>query len=390
MSSYIVSPKTGKLIKTGSGEFQELTQDPVWKGHFTSPLDPSEYGIKWGRGIPVNGQHFTQPRLPILPTTFTPFPAISNNHSRVGASLMDGVIPMSPEVTGTLSPRLHSVNVRKEKSLLDGLRPLSVNPTNVRAETTKSLLNGLRPMSPEVSSLLSPRSTFKPLSVNPTTNVRTTTTKSLLYGLRPLSPISPAVPTVPALPSFAPTTPISVRSPLMEGVRPLSYLPHVTVPTVAPAPIMAPMPAVPAPVQMEKIMAMPIYPIPTLEETLAKTRQPFLKESLKEMIATGKEEEGRGIKTRSWRARAPKKGRDRHQLMAECGPSCFLKPETEGFPICPKCEMGNGKCICEIDCAGVQSAKIRAAQWKYPEVEAKADQILREKCTHLSYFTPRK
>ena len=94
------------------------------------------------------------------------------------------------------------------------------------------------------------------------------------------------------------------------------------------------------------------------------------------MIEKGRQNEGRGIRTRGWKARAPKKGRERHRLMAECGEACFLKPDTEGFPICPRCSL-QGECKCEIDCGGVQAAKIRAAQWKYPGVEAKADKMLK-------------
>ena len=127
------------------------------------------------------------------------------------------------------------------------------------------------------------------------------------------------------------------------------------------------------------ILSMPISEIPSLQDTLDATTQPSKKEKLTDMITQGNKYEGRGIKTRGWIGRSPTRGKERHQLTQECGSKCFLLPEEEKFPICASPKLNNGVSKCEIDCGGVQSAKIRAAQWGYKDVEAKAD-ILLEKC----------
>jgi len=132
---------------------------------------------------------------------------------------------------------------------------------------------------------------------------------------------------------------------------------------------------------VDSILSLPVYDIPSLEKVLENTRQPYLQKKLKTMIETQKEKEHRGSSTRGWSARAPQKGKDRNQLMDECGDMCFLRPENKGFPICPKCQLGPaGKCQCEIDCGAVQAAKNRAAQWGYTDIESKADKILQKKC----------
>lgn len=142
---------------------------------------------------------------------------------------------------------------------------------------------------------------------------------------------------------------------------------------------------------IEEILAMPFYDIPTLEETLKNTKQPSKRAKIEEMIREKRYEEGRGIKTRGWLARAPTRGKERHQLHAECGDKCFLLPESEKFPICASPRVTGGKSVCEIDCAGVQSALIRSKQWKYDEVSKKAEKIL-EKCNEsgLEHFIPSK
>lgn len=86
----------------------------------------------------------------------------------------------------------------------------------------------------------------------------------------------------------------------------------------------------------------------SLEETLKRTTQPHLVKKLSE-----RKEEGRG-----WSADAPKKGRDRHLLREKCGDKCFLIPDREAFPICPRCN--DSECNCHIDCRGLTAAKIRA------------------------------
>lgn len=90
------------------------------------------------------------------------------------------------------------------------------------------------------------------------------------------------------------------------------------------------------------------------------------------------QKEPRGSRTRGWATDAPKKGPERHHLRATCGDKCFLIPETEGFPICPRCDE-QGACSCEVDCRGLTAAKIRAKQYKYTELFPAIDQLLVEK-----------
>jgi len=66
--------------------------------------------------------------------------------------------------------------------------------------------------------------------------------------------------------------------------------------------------------------------------------------------------------------------------MSQCGAGCFLDPAHEKFPICPKCQLGDGKCSCAISCKGLTAAKIRAKQWGYESIAELADKLLKEKC----------
>ena len=140
---------------------------------------------------------------------------------------------------------------------------------------------------------------------------------------------------------------------------------------------------------LNEILAMPFADIPTLEETLTKTKQPAKRDKLKKMIHENRYLEGRGIKTRGWDARSPTRGKERQQLHDQCGDKCFLLPESKKFPICASPRMG--KTRCELDCQGVLSSYIRARQWKYDEVAQKAEKIL-EKCNKdgLEHFVPKK
>ena len=93
------------------------------------------------------------------------------------------------------------------------------------------------------------------------------------------------------------------------------------------------------------------------------------------------EGEGRGSRTRGWSLREPVRGTDRHNLMAKCGQKCFLG-ENESFPICPSLSVyePGAEDQCQIDCTGIESAYIRAQEWKYPEVAKLAKQLLNTRC----------
>jgi hypothetical protein len=115
-------------------------------------------------------------------------------------------------------------------------------------------------------------------------------------------------------------------------------------------------------------------PIPTLQETVKHTNQPSKREKLENM----NEEEGRGIKTRGWASRSPTRGAERHQLKKDCGNKCFLLPGEEKFPICQSPRMTGGVSNCTPDCTGIESAYIRARQYKYDDVAEKAKALLKE------------
>jgi hypothetical protein len=90
------------------------------------------------------------------------------------------------------------------------------------------------------------------------------------------------------------------------------------------------------------------------------TQSPFKK---KDLVAKEKRRVGvttRKNRTSGWKIASPKKGKERSNLMKKCGRECFLEPKTLGFPICSP----RNKNPCKIDCRGVASAKIRAAQYK--------------------------
>ena len=86
---------------------------------------------------------------------------------------------------------------------------------------------------------------------------------------------------------------------------------------------------------------------------------------------------GRGSATRGWGVDKPQRGVERHELHDQCGSKCFLRPATEGFPICPRLESGRG---CTVDCRGVHAAYTRARQYHYDDVADKAAHILEKKC----------
>jgi hypothetical protein len=93
---------------------------------------------------------------------------------------------------------------------------------------------------------------------------------------------------------------------------------------------------------------------------------------------------GRGGRTKGCGKAAPSRGRPRRELKKKCGDKCFLDPEHEAFPICASLDSSSTgvkyKNACKIDCRGVQAAKIRAAQWKYKDIERAADELYRKRC----------
>jgi len=86
----------------------------------------------------------------------------------------------------------------------------------------------------------------------------------------------------------------------------------------------------------------------------------------------------KGNPMKGWAKDAPKRGKERESLKRKCGNKCFLKPETNGFPVCPAERVGKN---CKIDCRGVIAANIRAKQWKHKDVERISKKLAEEyKC----------
>lgn len=91
-----------------------------------------------------------------------------------------------------------------------------------------------------------------------------------------------------------------------------------------------------------------------------------------------KASDGRGSRLRGWAVDSPKRGEDRHRLKHQCGNQCFLIPDREAFPICPRC--AGDRCSCQVDCRGLMAAKVRAHQYHYTDLYKTIDQLERDKC----------
>jgi len=125
--------------------------------------------------------------------------------------------------------------------------------------------------------------------------------------------------------------------------------------------------------QIQKMGEMNLYQ-PDFEQSKQHVTQPYLI-NRSQTYKTGNP---RGQRTRGWALDSPKRGSERHLLKEKCGDRCFLIPDQEGFPICPKCV--NNECKCEIDCRGLIAAKARAKQLKYTNLEQPIEQLYQSKC----------
>lgn len=311
----IVSPKTGKLIKTTGKAYSDLLKDEKYRDFLLNP----------------------------------------STHENVKARVETSGLPPLRNVAN-LSP------LQKKSPPSTKLPPLPMSP--------RRKLSELPPLPSSPAHLpASPRMKMADLPPLPIL--------SLSPNIPPSLKIAGKVERVAKLPTLSPKLP-----PLSPKLPPLSPKLPALSPKLSP---------VSKKDELEEILSMPFADIPTLEETLKKTKQPAKRAKLERMIKEKKYLEGRGIKTRGWDARAPTRGRERHQLHRECGDKCFLLPESEKFPICASPRMTGGKSKCEIDCGAVLSAKVRANQWGYKNVAKNADVILKE-CEKdgLEHFVPKK
>jgi hypothetical protein len=329
--SLVLSPKSGKLVTVGSSQFSELLADPKYRDS-------------------------------ILLSSGSPKGSVSPS----------GLPPIS-------SLKLPPLNGALRSPLLD-LPVLPKSPMYSPPSPSSSLEGISMPPLPQL-----PR-----IEVSPLNNKNLPPLKIPTISLPPLPKSSP----LPPLPKSSPLPPLPKSSPLppLPKSSPLPPLPKSpnTLPPLSKSPSKSTNAQPPfSKNSAEEILEMQFADIPSLEKTLLTTHQPAKREKLEAMIKSKKYEEGRGIKTRGWAARAPTRGKERHQLHSECGDKCFLNPEQEKFPICASPRVTGGKSKCEIDCQGVQSALIRAKQYGYTKEAAKAEVLLKE-CNKegLKHFTP--
>jgi len=114
------------------------------------------------------------------------------------------------------------------------------------------------------------------------------------------------------------------------------------------------------------------------EISLAKTYNslPKSRKSKRKEVRDLDPEDGRGSPTRGWSGRNPQRGRERNELMEECGKMCFLKPESKGYPVCAALRTGQG---CNYDCGGLQAAYNRARQRGEQKIATRAQRLLNQK-----------
>lgn len=75
-----------------------------------------------------------------------------------------------------------------------------------------------------------------------------------------------------------------------------------------------------------------------------------------------------------WRQLAPRSQNERRALLTTCGPHCFLDPRNLKFPVCSK------QMDCVIQCAGIDSASVRAGQYKYEKILKKSKKMYKKYC----------
>jgi hypothetical protein len=111
-------------------------------------------------------------------------------------------------------------------------------------------------------------------------------------------------------------------------------------------------------------------------KTLPKTRKALIAKTEK-LVKSAEKNERRGSRTRGWAVSAPQRGKERKELLMTCGEKCFLMPNEKKFPVCAATRVSKE---CKYDCRGIISAKIRAKQYKYPEVAALAEKLEKMYC----------
>jgi len=424
--SMIVSPKSGKLIKVGGKAYSELLKDPKYSDGLIQPSSFRSLKIqsKVEPSDSINFKMFPLSNSPSFPSSLSSpsflrnkLPPIKVENDKKVLSLPP--LPNSPlqvqrNMSSTLRTKLPPIKVENDKI---SLPPLPNSPLQVQRNMSSTLRTKLPPIKVENDKISLPPLPNSPFQVQ----------RSMPYS--PPSPSSSLLSiSLPSIPVISPEIPLVARSlsTLKIPVRKIDLVssPVKTLPALSKNNSINKLPSFPhsssssinslPPLkitqnkiekerifipthevyeipekELNKILSMPFYDIPTLEETLKRTNQPSQRAKISQMIEEKKHMEGRGIKTRGWKSRSPLRGRERHQLKAECGDKCFLLPEEEKFPICPSPRITGGKSSCEIDCGGVQAAFNRAKQWKYPEIAKKAEKLL-EKCDKegLKHFTP--
>ncbi len=87
--------------------------------------------------------------------------------------------------------------------------------------------------------------------------------------------------------------------------------------------------------------------------------------------------------SRGWSSQSPKRGIERSRMKKKCGSKCFLRPKTNGYPICTK--------NCIFSCKGLSSARNRAMQYKLITVQKSAERLAKiSNCSWYKTKSPKK
>ena len=78
--------------------------------------------------------------------------------------------------------------------------------------------------------------------------------------------------------------------------------------------------------------------------------------------------------SKGWKSLSPSLRSERKKLLEKCGKKCFLMPGKLKFPICSK------KMDCKVNCGGIDSASVRAGEYKYKNVLKKAKSLYKRHC----------
>jgi hypothetical protein len=87
--------------------------------------------------------------------------------------------------------------------------------------------------------------------------------------------------------------------------------------------------------------------------------------------------------SKGWSKMAPKKGKERNNMLKKCGSKCFLDPKNKKYPICAK---GS----CKVNKKGLHAAYSRSREWHHEKIASKARKKLNKITKTKSRRRPKK